>query len=373
VSLSLKCASLHNRGVALAKDFYATKPPAQAVKVFTTFLTEARNISTAAASASQGLRVPPVVIWLEGGPGTGKTNCVQAIVRAVCAKLDIPNPESQIFQKPDTSDYWNGYCNQLAMLIDDFGQSTDVAERRMQALNLIYAASTNPYILDMADVNSKGNFSFTSRLVFITTNMAELTQVGLTSDEALRRRVDIRSQVKSRPEFALTVKGVVSDRVDPRKLSARLGVPCEYNAHAIHYHSLLGDQTLLNADTEKKTLTFTTMVDTIIAMLDDKHRYFRQAVNNEALAPLLTGDVSPLSPEENAAVQAQMAQYRTGSYVERMQEVSKFDVNVSMAALYEEALVPEIILSPRPGVPDEFAPEKPRFDPTRYFSFCDRR
>lgn len=291
VSLSIKTAGLYNRGVTLAQEFHASKPPPQTVKIFGLMLAEAQKLSLAAASASQGLRIPPVVIWLQGPPGCGKTQSIQAIIKALCTKLGIEDSHAQLFQRPSTSDYWNGYCSQLAMLIDDFAQSNAIDDRRKQALDLLYAASTCPYILDMADVGSKGNYSFTSRLLFITTNTLSFEQSGLTCEKALERRIDIRATVAARPEFAIVgADGKPTTRVDTAKLSQRLGYHCDYNAHAVEYHAKLGDQTV--CPTDDNIMSFTTFVNTIEEQMNTKMRMYKQAVSNGAFAPLREGDSS---------------------------------------------------------------------------------
>lgn len=337
VSLSLRSASLHNRGLVLARDFHAAKPPPEAIRIFGLFLAEAKAISVAAASASQGLRVAPVVVWLEGGPGTGKTNCVQALVKALSMRLQIEDASAQIFQKPGSSDYWNGYCNQLALLIDDFGQSTAIEDRRKQALDVIYAASTNPYILDMADVNSKGNFAFTSRIIFVTTNMEGLTQMGITSDKAFERRVDIRAQVGARPEFALVEHGVPTQRVDPKKLEAKLGHPCAYNAHAVQYTTLLGDQTVPDADTTRHVFSFSAMVDELARRLQEKQDHFQQAISAGAFAPLMPDDVDLLSPAQQEQAREEFEALRDPAQQLLRQEIALFGP-LALAPLEEQSV-----------------------------------
>lgn len=126
----------------------------------------------------------------------------QMIVRAdyldAIDKSKVP-PEfdpTQEFIMNETAKYFEGYHQQKIVICDDFGSSSDIADRRAAAMPHIHMVNGEKYSLDMA-FDQKGNNNFDSDYLFITTNLfndgfnnAEL-QLGLTDNEAWKRRMNI--------------------------------------------------------------------------------------------------------------------------------------------------------------------------------------
>ena len=106
--------------------------------------------------------------------------------------------EHDSFQKSENSDYWDGYRNQMVMYYNDMFQIKTEEAITTTAIELIKAAQTSAYPLNMADVNDKGTYFFTSELICADTNVNLATHCKTLADQymvdagALLRRFDVR-------------------------------------------------------------------------------------------------------------------------------------------------------------------------------------
>jgi hypothetical protein len=135
----------------------------------------------------------PVVIYLFGTPEVGKTG----IREWLCSEL-APQVYKKIFTNdmffeapPDTTDFWDGYTPTAAFYsINDCFQNGEAEKRTNKAAEIIHLADDTPYVVNMANVDLKGNVPFVSEFIFITANVLPLSDLKLASKEAFCRRID---------------------------------------------------------------------------------------------------------------------------------------------------------------------------------------
>ena len=154
-------------------------------------------------------RNDPIVIYLYGIPGVGKSYCVRmlivALIRTVCPDVTREDVEkhldSFIFSRCTDNEYWNGYLGQRFVVFDDIGQKRDVAGGTSDWFDLIRAANSFPFHLHMADIESKSNSYFSSPFIILTSNSPLPQSQTISCMPAVYRRVDIYAHVIPRPEF----------------------------------------------------------------------------------------------------------------------------------------------------------------------------
>ncbi|APG77911.1 hypothetical protein [Changjiang crawfish virus 4] len=140
------------------------------------------------------IRKEPIVVLFTGPPSTGKSTSCNFLQQAlsVMIKKEQYNPTmTYTFNKK--SDFWEGYNNNMFVLMDDLFSSSDVADRRIESLALIGMVNTAPYNLPMA-FESKGTMFFESDFIFASTNLANngikkaIFEIGVTDNKAVARR-----------------------------------------------------------------------------------------------------------------------------------------------------------------------------------------
>lgn len=137
----------------------------------------------------------PYMVYLYGPPGVGKTYVVDYIAQALLALEDYKyDPSRDKYQKPRTSEYWEGYNSQKVVIFDDFLQMKDDVSNNTELAALIDIGSRNPMPLDMAGVESKGKHYFNSPLVFFTSNVEpnrDKVERHVAEFGAVMRRIDL--------------------------------------------------------------------------------------------------------------------------------------------------------------------------------------
>lgn len=140
------------------------------------------------------VRKEPIVVLFTGPPSTGKSTSCNFLQQAlsVLIKKEQYNPNmTYTFNKK--TEFWEGYNNNMFVLMDDLFSSTDVADRRLESLALIGMVNSAPYNLPMA-FESKGAMFFNSDFIFASTNLANngvkkaVFEIGVTDPEAVKRR-----------------------------------------------------------------------------------------------------------------------------------------------------------------------------------------
>lgn len=143
-----------------------------------------------------GSRQEPVVILLEGPPGTKKTVWSRLVASAIvnAVKGSDEEVDKNIYVKP-AGDYWSQYKNQLVTSFDDFGQIRDSVGDPREKGELINMYNSVPFPLNMNENEDKGKTYFTSPFVVLTANEAWDESPSILSKKALQRRIDIKVKV----------------------------------------------------------------------------------------------------------------------------------------------------------------------------------
>jgi len=129
----------------------------------------------------------PIVVWLKGKPGMGKSDTIHIICKYIMdAMKQTDDPywtskdysSAMLYSKPATSSFFQGYRSQPFYLMDDLFQVTDAQTIASNLSDFITLVNTAPAPLDMADVESKGKVFFNSPVIFVTSNVINLMACG---------------------------------------------------------------------------------------------------------------------------------------------------------------------------------------------------
>nr|WBY66451.1 MAG: nonstructural protein [Eriocheir sinensis dicistrovirus 1] len=269
---------------------------------YLSMLDEVCRTCSAAMHASKGDRVHPVVLGVTGDPGVGKSFLAKWICSLVLMNI-IPKEQaetlgyvfdSQIFQKGST-EYWNGYCKQKAVIMDDWAQSVPVPGMENDFINLIRMANCWPYPLNFADLENKGKNFFDSPFILLTTNATDIRNCKkvIIEPSAITRRIDFGFQITLRPEW--NKDGVL----DYDKVVQHI------DEHGKPPNAWFFKKYLFNLDASQPSTCESFSLDEVISMITgklvlntQKHR-----VNTTAVSKMLEQHYTAqfLTPEEIAA------------------------------------------------------------------------
>uniref|UniRef100_A0AB38ZJS0 Polyprotein n=2 Tax=unclassified Picornavirales TaxID=675074 RepID=A0AB38ZJS0_9VIRU len=156
------------------------------------------DIRRKAESATYKPRPEPVVLYLHGSPGCGKSLVSEIIAKALC-RFHGWDIESNIYAQPPASDYLDGYTGQKIHLIDDIGQAPDGTDWA----SFVQMVSTVKYIPNMADLSQKG-ITYTSEYIIATSNFADVTHNAVRDPNAVRRRCKFTFECSLSPRYTTT-------------------------------------------------------------------------------------------------------------------------------------------------------------------------
>uniref|UniRef100_A0AB39J7Z1 Genome polyprotein n=1 Tax=Minnesota murine picornavirus 1 TaxID=3239331 RepID=A0AB39J7Z1_9VIRU len=172
----------------------------QAIKNYTTAL----NAIDKGRSGNTGARPEPLVVYLYGKPGCGKSVVASLLASVLAKKL---GKDADDYYSPSSADcqYYDGYHQQPVHLIDDIGQDPEGRDWA-DFVNLV---STAPFIVPMANLEDKGMY-YRSQVIICTSNFQGPNDRSARSIQAIDRRLHIRIHVSSdgfRVDDALTPCG----------------------------------------------------------------------------------------------------------------------------------------------------------------------
>lgn len=154
----------------------------------------------------------PFVLYIHGKPGIGKTFLINHICHALAALVGKEfDPAADIFAKPRSSEYHDGYTGQFCVVLDDYMQVADQNTNTEEISFIIDAGSRAKLHLNMSESSRKALAYFDSPLIIMTANKAlSPGRFGTKLDNfpAFARRVDavieMRRQENWEPDPALT-------------------------------------------------------------------------------------------------------------------------------------------------------------------------
>lgn len=157
---------------------------------------------------SEEIRDEPIGVWFHGDTDVGKSTLLDFIMCSICDRQNIRWDHLMRYERKAGQPFWDGYNNQMFVTMDDVFQSDLALVNAPSALEVIYAINCNTYPLNMAPLEQKGTVYFTSKYVFLTSNIATLpTTASLTCHPAFYRRF-------REHRYRVTLKKTVSDVLD---------------------------------------------------------------------------------------------------------------------------------------------------------------
>lgn len=152
-------------------------------------------------------RTQPVVIWLYGDSGVGKSGmswplAVDLNTIFMHNAEEAKNFSRHIYMRNVEQEFWDNYQGQNVVIYDDFGQRVDsTTNPNEEFMEIIRTANIAPYPLHMAHLEDKRKTRFTSKIVLLTSNVFQQNVNSLTFPDAFRRRIDLCAKVRVKPEF----------------------------------------------------------------------------------------------------------------------------------------------------------------------------
>jgi hypothetical protein len=174
--------------------------------------------------SSSSLRAAPLVMYLYGAAGIGKTITQHMLISSIMtsvmkARGEIYVPGRDVYTRNSTQEHWDAYNRQAVVIYDDYLQARDTTQMTEQLMDLLRIKNNQSWPLKMADLASKGNTYFDTELVLITSNIdiPADARTAVRSVTAIRRRVDLMieqvliDEYKNKGNGALNRKKLVRD------------------------------------------------------------------------------------------------------------------------------------------------------------------
>lgn len=178
-------------------------------------------------SINGGPRSPPTTVLFSGDSGCGKSDLLTPFITSLFASRGWVGKEysNQIYCRNYETEFWDGYCGQAAVYVDDAFQRRDSASNPSpEYMEAIRMANSAPFMVHMADLHDKGTF-FNSSFVIYTTNMVDdpskYIQSIICPEAAIRRITEMAFRVKPSQNYSFqkVVGGKLVDRLDTTAIS----------------------------------------------------------------------------------------------------------------------------------------------------------
>lgn len=206
----VRIEAMYKRGLEISQDISELRLPSKLTISFNThmrYLTEVFKVVDTSGAFGNRPRTQPVVIWIFGESGVGKSGMSWPLAVDLNNSL-VDNPEEaknfskNIYMRNVEQEFWDDYRKQNIVIYDDFGQLRDsTANPNPEYIEMIRTANIAPYPLHMAHLEDKRKAKFTSKVIILTSNLFEQSVNSLTFPDAFRRRVDLCAEIRNKDEF----------------------------------------------------------------------------------------------------------------------------------------------------------------------------
>jgi hypothetical protein len=276
LSISDRVAEFHKRAQQLYEDVIITKAYASPMIVsgIRTFADQIRAMYnyTIKSNPLFGQRSTPIVVYLVGKPGQGKSTLVNPIARSVYRYLQCHYPELvstnawsdlQCWARAKNTEYWDGYGGQFAYKIEELCAQQDKVTRGKEIAELLTLVGNDPIPLNMSKTEDKGAFYFTSKMAIISTNFDDFHNTGTTDQNAMLRRLHFPINVEKRSEVNMAEKKTL-DEID---LAWNLSIVDKIPSNGI----------ALQPQINPGTYSFKRLIQEIAEAIADEHKKMRSS------------------------------------------------------------------------------------------------
>nr|ASS83242.1 non-structural polyprotein [Israeli acute paralysis virus] len=238
--------NLYKRGLEISRNIADMKLPTKLTISFNThmrYLTEVFKAVDTSGAFGNKPRTQPVVIWLYGESGVGKSGMTWPLAVDLNNSLvdnveEMRNFSKNIYMRNVEQEFWDNYQGQNVVVYDDFGQMRDsTSNPNPEFMELIRTANIAPYPLHMAHLEDKRKTKFTSKVIIMTSNVFEQSVNSLTFPDAFRRRVDLCAEVRNKEEFTKEgyskTKGCMVRRLDKDLVKKKTGDICSTECYLV--------------------------------------------------------------------------------------------------------------------------------------------
>jgi hypothetical protein len=184
-ALCKRIMDLYRRGLVHSIALTRVKASPTEMTAFRAHMTILLPLFNKASQGSRAAkrRMEPVVIFLHGKSGVGKTGVMsllsQDLINDRYPGLFQEEPEAtrtHTYYRNIEQEFWDGYTGQLITNYDDFGQKTDsLSDANLEFMELIRSANVADYPLHMAELIDKGRTFFLSEIVILSANQDNMT------------------------------------------------------------------------------------------------------------------------------------------------------------------------------------------------------
>lgn len=213
--LCARLASLYREGLHFSEKAVDMKAPRELMAPFNTHWAVLRGLyekATQSGAFRTGPRTEPLVIYLHGTSGVGKSGMMWPLAIDLLKVDGIPQDSKgdpdysrEVYMRNVEQKYWDGYKNQRIVIYDDFGQIVDSPSApNPEFMEVIRTGNLAPFPLHMATIEEKAKTYFSSRVVIATSNIPveQLRPESIHCDEAVKRRFDLVGEVHVKRRFA---------------------------------------------------------------------------------------------------------------------------------------------------------------------------
>lgn len=165
-----------------------------------------KNNELASLSVELAPRLEPIIVYVTGEPGVGKSGFIFALTAAICVLENVDPAEwtKLVYQRIVEGEYWDGANSGHKILwYDEYAQRTDTANApNPEIMEVLKLVNIVPYSLHMAGIEEKGKIFANYSVIIITSNVS-MPALSIEYPEAFHRRIcnDFHVTVKVKPQF----------------------------------------------------------------------------------------------------------------------------------------------------------------------------